>query len=96
MKRPKSTLSDIRKGNSQMIGYPASETYLRHGLELINAFVNEMCYSIQCDEMLEQLLKYSWENKRKFDIIAAMIAAELGDEDLMGFTPRVSNSIANE
>jgi hypothetical protein len=22
--------------------------------------------------MLEQLLKYSWENKRKFDIIAAM------------------------
>jgi hypothetical protein len=25
-----------------------------------------------------------------------MIAAELGDEDLMGFTPRISNSIANE
>lgn len=96
MKRPKSTLSDIRKGNSQMIGYPATETYLRHGLELINTFVNEMCYSIHCDEMLEQLLKYSWENKRKFDIIAAMIAAELGDEDLMGFTPKVSNAIANE
>jgi hypothetical protein len=55
-----------------------------------------MCYSIQCDEMLEQLLKYSWENKRKFDIIAAMIAAELGDEDLMGFAPKVSNTITNE
>ena len=79
-----------------MIGYPATETYLKHGLDLINTFVNESCYSIQIDEMLEQLLKYSWENKRKFDIIAAMIAAELGDEDLMGFTPKVSNVIANE
>lgn len=96
MQRPKSTLSDIRKGNSTMIGYPATETYLKHGLDLINTFVNESCYSIQIDEMLEQLLKYSWENKRKFDIIAAMIAAELGDEDLMGFTPKVSNAIANE
>ena len=96
MQRPKSTLSDIRKGNSTMIGYPATETYLKHGLDLINTFVNESCYSIQIDEMLEQLLKYSWENKRKFDIIAAMIAAELGDEDLMGFTPKVSNAITNE
>ena len=96
MQRPKSTLSDIRKGNSTMIGYPATETYLKHGLDLINTFVNESCYSIQIDEMLEQLLKYSWENKRKFDIIAAMIAAELGDEDLMGFTPKVSNAVAKE
>lgn len=96
MKRPKSTLSDIRNGNSSMIGYPATETYLRHGLELINQFVNERVYSVHIDEMLEQLLKYSWENKRKFDIVAAMIAAELGDEDLMGFTPKVSNAIANE
>ena len=44
--------------------------------------------------MLEQLLKYSWENKRKFDIIAAMIAAELGDEDLMDISPRVQNEIS--
>ena len=36
-------------------------------------------------------LKYSWENKRKFDIIAAMIAAELGDEDLMGYLPTPKN-----
>jgi hypothetical protein len=48
---------------------------------------------MQIDEMLEQLLKYSWENKRKFDIVAAMIAAELGDEDLMGLSPKVQNEI---
>lgn len=95
MKRPKSTMPDIRKGNSNMIGYPATETYLKHGLELISRFVDESCYSMQIDEMLEQLLKYSWENKRKFDIVAAMIAAELGDEDLLEFTPKVQNEIKN-
>lgn len=59
MTRPKSTMSDIRKGNSSMLGYPATETYLKHGLELISRFVDEYCYSIHIDEMLEQLLKYS-------------------------------------
>ena len=59
MQRPKSTLPDIRKGNSSMIGYPATETFLRHGLELVSRFVDESCYSIHIDEMLEQLLKYS-------------------------------------
>ncbi len=95
MSRPKSTMPDIRKGNSAMIGYPATETYLRHGLELISRFVDESCYSMQIDEMLEQLLKYSWENKRKFDIVAAMIAAELGDEDLLGFKPRAQDEVKN-
>lgn len=93
MKRPKSTMPDIRKGNSAMIGYPATETYLRHGLELISRFVDEFCYSINIDSMLEELLKYSWENKRKFDIVAAMIAAELGDEDLMDITPKSQDSV---
>lgn len=59
MQRPKSTMPDIRKGNSSMLGYPATETYLRHGIELISRFVDECVYSMQIDEMLEQLLKYS-------------------------------------
>ena len=59
MTRPKSTMTDIRKGNSAMLGYPASEIFLRHGLDLINTFVDESCYNLHIDEMLEQLLKYS-------------------------------------
>lgn len=59
MTRPKSTMPDIRKGNSSMLGYPATETYLKHGIELISRFVDECVYSIQIDSMLEQLLKYS-------------------------------------
>lgn len=37
--------------------------------------------------MLEDLIKYSYENKRKFDIVASMEMAELGDEDMSGALP---------
>jgi hypothetical protein len=37
--------------------------------------------------MLEQLLAYSDENKKKFDIVAALGMAELADEELTGLTP---------
>nr|DAJ84416.1 MAG TPA: hypothetical protein [Bacteriophage sp.] len=38
--------------------------------------------------MLDELSRYTDEMKRKFDIIAAMGLCELGDEDMMGITPR--------
>lgn len=36
--------------------------------------------------MLDQMLNYTYENKRKFDIIASLGMAELGDEDMSGLT----------
>ena len=96
MRRPKITLGDIRRGSSQMIGVPATEAVIKHGLELINNFVNDYCYSIDSDDILEQLLKYSYENKRKFDIIAALEMAEIADEELMGLNPRVQNEYTKE
>lgn len=96
MRRPKSTLGDIKRGNSQMIGVPATEYVIKHGLELINNFVNDYCYSMDIDPMLEQLLKYSYENKRKFDIVAAMGMTELADEELMGLSPKVQNETKNQ
>lgn len=92
MKRPKSSLSDIKRGNSQMIGVPATETIIKHGLELINDFINDHCYGMDDDEMLEQLLNYSYENKRKFDIVAAMIMAEIADEEMMSIVPKSTSS----
>lgn len=96
MKRTKSSMSDIKRGNSQMIGVPATETIIKHALELINIFVNDYCYTIDCDLMLEQLLNYSYENKRKYDVVAAMEMAELADEELMGFIPTPSHSVEKE
>ena len=37
--------------------------------------------------MLEQMLNYSYEAKRKFDIIAALGCCEIADEELSGVTP---------
>ena len=96
MKRPKSSLSDIKRGNSQMIGVPATETIIKHGLELINTYVNDYCYTIDSDMILEQLLNYSYENKRKYDIVAAMSMAEIADEELMGFNPKPAHSVEKE
>lgn len=96
MKRPKSSLSDIKRGNSQMIGVPATETIIKHGLELINTYINDYCYTIDSDIILEQLLNYSYENKRKYDIVAAMGMAEIADEELMGFNPKPAHSVEKE
>lgn len=96
MKRPKSSLSDIKRGNSQMIGVPATETIIKHGLELINTYINDYCYTIDSDMILEQLLNYSYENKRKYDIVAAMGMAEIADEELMGFNPKPAHSVEKE
>lgn len=96
MKRTKSSMSDIKKGNSQMIGVPATETIIKHALELINIFINDYCYTIDSDIILEQLLNYSYEKKRKYDVVAAMEMAELADEELMGFVPSSSKSIEKE
>jgi hypothetical protein len=96
MKRPASTMGDMRRGNSQMIGTPATENVIKHGLELINNYVNDYVYSLDIDDMLEQLLKYSYEEKRKFDIIAAMSMSEIADEELMDIVPSQKNSVDNE
>lgn len=96
MKRPKSSLSDIKRGNSQMIGVPATETIIKHGLELINTYVNDYCYTIDSDMILEQLLNYSYENKRKYDVVAAMGMAEIADEELMSFNPKPAHSVEKE
>ena len=46
--------------------------------------------------MLVDLLNYSYEDKRKFDIVAAMICAEIGDEDLMMIKPSKKVEISND
>ena len=45
--------------------------------------------------MLQELLKYSYENKRKFDIVAAMGLTELADEELFSRPPKAQNNISN-
>ena len=76
MKKLQSTNStDVSKKkslNSSMYGIYPSKRVIEYYLELIQDYVNEFWDRIDCIEMLNELKDYSYENKRKFDIIAAM------------------------
>ena len=82
MRRPRSTLSDVTKSNSNMIGAPASVKTIVYYIELVYDFCLDYSQTMNMREMLEQLINYSDEKKKQFDIIAAMGMAELADEEL--------------
>jgi len=82
MRRPRSTMPDISRGNANMYGTPATLKVIDHYRELIYDFCLDYAYTIAFREMVEQLLNYSDEKKKDFDIIAAMGMTELGDEEM--------------
>ena len=89
MSRPEYAVSvrSRKKVTKRLIGIPSTEAVIKHGLELISSFLSDYYYTIDYPEMLEELLKYTYENKRKFDMIAAMSCCEIGDETLTGIGP---------
>lgn len=98
MARPEFAVSGkTRKSHvtKRLIGLPATEAVIRHGLDLIGMYINDYWEEICFDEMLEQMLNYSYENKRRFDIIAALIQVEIADEAMYEITPSIQNKIAN-
>ncbi len=96
MKRPRATMPDVSKGNSNMFGSPATVKVINHYRELIYDFCLDYSHTIAFREMLEQLLDYSDEDKKKFDIVAAMGYAELGDEELSARRPEEVEHVKKE
>ena len=96
MSRPQFAITGNRRSNKQLIGIPGTESVIRHGLELISNFLLDYWHTIDFEEILDQLLNYSYENKRKFDIIAAMQCAEIADEELSGVTPTTVQSLNSQ
>lgn len=86
MRRPKSTESDKTRASQNNFGAPSSEQAIQHGLALVAQFVEEYCDTIWMTEMIDQLITYSYEKKRKYDMVAAMQMAELADEELSSST----------
>jgi hypothetical protein len=86
MKRPQYGLSDpaqrFRKNTSNLWGTPGSTKMIEHGLELITDYIEDYCHQIFFLEMIDQLQRYSYENKGLFDIVSAMLMTEIGDEDM--------------
>lgn len=77
----------LSRNKKKLVGLPATEAVIKHGLELISMYIEDYWYEIDSEDMLEQMLNYSYEAKRKFDIIAALQCAEIADEELSGVTP---------
>ncbi len=88
MYRPVATYPAGNNPKRRTIGTPASVAIIDHQTDLIRDYVNDFCHNIWFEEMLDELSRYTDEMKRKFDIIAAMGLCELGDEDMIGVTPR--------
>lgn len=89
MSRPEYAVSvkNRKKITKRLIGVPSTEAVIKHGLELIQMFLSDYYYTIDYPDLLEELLKYTYENKRKFDMVAAMQMVEIGDEAMTGITP---------
>jgi hypothetical protein len=95
MRRPRATQTDSQSGMSKQFGAPATEVIIQHQLSLIAQYIEDYSDEIWFQEMIEDLLHYSYENKRKFDIVAAMGMCELGDEELQGFIAKPVDEIAS-
>lgn len=87
MKRPRATLNDIKNGTTKQYGTPATIKIIDQQTDLIADFIEDYCHTIWFEEILDQLTSYNDENKRKFDIIAALGMVELADQELSGRQP---------
>lgn len=96
MSRPQFALTGPKKPNKKLIGVPSTPAVIKHGLELVNNFVNDYWFTIDYEEIVDQLLNYSYESKGKFDIVAALTMAEIGDEDMYGVNPTTITSVKNQ
>lgn len=97
MTRPEYAVSvkNRKTSSKRLIGIPGTEAVIKHGLELIDSFIQNYYYTIDYPDMLEEMLKYTYENKRKFDIIAALSCCEIGDEAMTGILPVKKNEITS-
>lgn len=94
MKRPRICYGDnIKQRSNNQYGTTATKAMIDHQTDLIADYVEDYGSNIWFTEFLEQLISYSDENKGKFDIVAAMGMAEVGDEELSGVVPKPINSI---
>lgn len=88
MKRPRATLSDSVRNTNKQYGTPATKAIIDHQTDLIADYVEDYCHILWFEEMLDELNRYTDENKGKFDTVAAFAMACLADEELQGVVPK--------
>lgn len=93
MKRPRATLADAVRNTNKQYGTPATPAIIDHQTDLIADYINDYCHLIWFEEMLDEFNRYTDENKRKFDIVAAAAMALLANEELQGSVPKVLEEV---
>lgn len=97
LKRPRVCYGDnIKRRTDNQYGTTATKAMIEHGTDLVRDYVEDYCHNIWFIEFLEQLNKYTDENKGKFDIVAAMQMAEIADEELNDINPKSTEPIQKE
>lgn len=87
MHRPQYALTPGKKRTDSMWGTPGSEKNIRHGLDLVRDFIEDYCHTLNFLDAIIQLQRFSYEMKGKYDIVMAMVYAEIGDEDMYDMRP---------
>lgn len=89
MRRPRMCSGDPSKkrSNTAPYGTTTSTAMIEHGLTLVADYIEDYYQEIWFLELLNQFLKYSDENKGKFDMVAACQMAEIADEELSEIVP---------
>lgn len=96
MKRPAAVSKSSNSKKSNLIGVTATKEVIEHQLTLIASYIEDTSEYLWFDKQLEELLAYSYENKTKFDFVAAMGMCELGDEELRTVVPKQINQDPNQ
>lgn len=84
MLRPRATYPDPNKIGKRTPGTPATPTIISHQLQLIENFIEDYGHHIWFEALLDELHRYSIEQKTHFDLVAAFGMAVLADEELGG------------
>lgn len=96
MRRPQATANSSKKTNFRQYGVPATEAVIEHYLDLIEQYIVDYSTEIQFPDMLNELIKYSYAAKRKFDIVAALGMTLLADEEMIGRVARPSQAATKQ
>lgn len=82
-KRPKLTLSDPEKGKSTLIGVTNAPKNYEYGELFLSKFIKSYIENLFYLPALEELRDFRMDMRTKFDIVVAMMMAELADEDMI-------------
>lgn len=93
LKKPRSVTSG---SNPNQYGIPATQVVIESQLQLINDYIENYYTQINYLEAIDEFIRYSYENKRKFDIVAAFGIALKADEELFNKPPRESQPIVED